>query len=124
MSQESDVDIDSPLSVEEIALIENSGLSVSDRHFLKLLAHCLSCFKEMSNFVESGSLPNEAIRFEWLMMKYKLKRDQAFASVLLEQFGSAAYQLELLAKRNHISPLELKLDHLIEFFQTSEEERN
>ena len=66
---------DSPLSIDEIKRIESINLSNIDRHHLRLLAHCLACFKEMANGVSIGSLPREQDRLNWLLAQPSLKND-------------------------------------------------
>ncbi len=103
----------SPLSLEDIQKIDESGLSNIDRHYLRLLAHCLGCFKSISANSLSGPIPNKADRLEWLMMQSDYINDKAFISAFLEQLDIAASQLERLAKERKMTPLELTIDELI-----------
>ena len=106
----------SPLSLEEIQLIEATGLPGVERHHLRLLAHCLSCFKDMSNCNNSsGDLPKDNIRLKWCLDQPKFAEDRAFVSVLLEQFDVAAQQLEEIAAYMGVSPLQLNIEDLIKF---------
>ncbi len=103
----------SPLTLEDIKKIEETGLPSLERHHLRLLAHCLQCFKEMAKNVATGSLPQEQDRLRWCSEQPSLVNDQAFISVLLEQFSAAGSQLEKIANMISTSPLELTLDDLI-----------
>ena len=105
--------ITSPLSIEEIKLIDATGLPMVDRHHLRLLAHCLASFKTMANDASSGPLPEEQDRLEWLMSQPAFTNEIDFVIVLLEQFSLAGNQLERLAATLNISPLELTLEKLI-----------
>ena len=102
----------SPLSQEEIEQIEKAPFSAIERHHLRLLAHCLACFKSMDND-SNLLLPDENKRLEWFLSQPSLLGETAFVSVLLQQFASAASQLEHLAHELNIPPLQLTLDHLI-----------
>ena len=103
----------SPLSFEDIATIDETGLSIVDRHHLRLLAHCLSCFKEMAKGSSVGALPSENVRLKWLLAQPALTNEREFAFVLLDQLAGVGLQLEKLAAACDISPLELTLEELI-----------
>ena len=103
----------SPLSFEDIQRIDATGLPMLDRHHLRLLAHCLSCFKLMANGSSEQTLPKEDVRLKWLLAQPALSNEREFVFVLLDQLAGAALQLERLAKECDISPLELTLEELI-----------
>ena len=107
--------VDSPLSFEEIERIDATGLPNIDRHYLRLLAHCLSCFKGMANGSNLGFLPEEQDRLKWLLAKPALIDEREFVFALLDQLASAGLQLEKIADQCNISPLELTLQELIDF---------
>ena len=104
---------DSPLSLQEIQLIDATDLSSIERHHLRLLAHSLACFKLMANGVSYGPLPKEEDRFQWLLSKPAINDNKDFVIIFLQQLASAANQLEILADQCGISPLELTLAELI-----------
>ncbi|WP_320666601.1 hypothetical protein [Prochlorococcus sp. MIT 1307] len=104
---------DSPLSLEEIRKIDATDLPMRERHYLRLLAHCLACFKAMAHESSRGALPSEQERLHWLLAQPVLVDESAFANDLLEQFEVAARILEQLANEYRLSPLELTLDELI-----------
>ena len=108
--------VNSPLSMEQIKKIDGSGLSNIDRHYVRLLAHCLGCFKEISKNRESGALPKEEELFAWLSSQPTLMNDKPFISDLLVQLKTARLQLEILAEERKITPLELTFDELINAF--------
>ena len=112
----------SPLSLRDIERIDETNLSTLDRHHLRLLAHCLECFKAMEPKRSLGPLPAESLQLEWCLAQQDLSGDRAFISLLLEQFAVAAIQLEIIAATFNKSPLELNLDHLIQAsFEASRE---
>jgi len=104
----------------DLQIIEKTGLSSLDKHYIRLLAHCLGCFKEMVGKVSIGSLPSPDIRSRWLLSQGNDLIDEYFLNVLLEQFVSAANQLDNIADHFDISPLELTLDYLIQFVKDEE----
>ncbi len=103
----------SPLSNEEIELIESTKLSTLDKHHLRLLAHCLETLRCMANGSLKGSFPSQQNRLNWLEDLNGLKDDQSFIPLLMEQLDVAAIELERIAEQNNISPLEMNLHSLI-----------
>ncbi len=73
---------DSPLSHDEIEKIDKTPLSNIDRHHLRLLAHCLACFKKMDND-SNLLLPHEKKRLEWFLSQPSLVDERTFVSLLL-----------------------------------------
>ncbi len=105
--------LNSPLSLEDLKRIEDTHLPPLDRHHLRLLAHCLACFKNMASGMQLGAFPDQKKRLNWCLNQPILANDNAFVSLLLDQFSSAALQLEKVADDLHITPLELTLQDLI-----------
>ena len=103
-----------PINPKELERIDSSGLPTLERHYLRLMAHCLSCFKQMANGACSGPLPTEQKRMEWFLKQPSLENEEAFRSILLEQFAAAGRYLEQQANTMKTSPLALTLDDLIE----------
>ena len=108
----------SPLIKEDIHLIASTNLSVSEKHHLRMLAHCLQCFKSMSNSSEEGSIPKKEAWLEWCLSNPKMVNDDEFVQILFEQFAGAASQLEKLSGVLQVSPLHLTLKDLISVYET------
>tara|TARA_Y100001968_G_scaffold103088_1_gene93096 strand:- start:256 stop:615 length:360 start_codon:yes stop_codon:yes gene_type:complete len=106
----------SPLSKEDINLIGMTNLSVSEKHHLRMLAHCLECFKSMRRGEEDGSIPAKEVWLEWCLTNPKMVNDDEFVQVLFEQLSGAASQLERLAFVLKITPLDLTLRDLISLY--------
>ncbi len=105
----------SPLSLEEIKRIDQTNLPLLEKHHLRLLAHCLACFKLMSQEESKlNRLPERGDWLKWCLDNPNLKNDKEFLTLLLEQFAVAATQLNTLASKKNIAPLQLCLDDLIE----------
>ena len=107
----------SPLSKEDINLIGSTNLSVSEKHHLRMLLHCLECFKSMSHSNEEGLIPEKEVWLEWCLKNPKMFKDDEFVQVLFEQFSGAAIQLEKLATDLKVAPLDLTLRDLIDAYK-------
>ena len=71
----------SPLSIEEIQKIDSSGLSIMLRHRIRLLAHCLACFKRMNNSSSFGELPSKQDCLNWLLAQPSLSNDRELSLI-------------------------------------------
>ncbi|MBW3041132.1 hypothetical protein [Prochlorococcus marinus] len=109
-----------PLSKEAVNLIASTSLSVSEKHHLRMLAHCLQCFKSMRIENEEGLIPGKESWLEWCLKNPKMFNDDEFVQVLFEQFSGAAVQLERLANRLKVAPLDLTLNNLIDAYEESD----
>ena len=107
----------SPLSKEDINSIALTNLSVSEKHHLRMLAHCLQCFKSMRKNNSGGLLPVKEEWLEWCLKNPIMFKDDDFVQVMLEQFSGAAIQLERLSNDLKVSPLDLTLRNLIDAYQ-------
>tara|TARA_Y100001968_G_scaffold286420_1_gene287164 strand:+ start:143 stop:517 length:375 start_codon:yes stop_codon:yes gene_type:complete len=103
----------SPLSKDDINLIGSTNLSVLDKHHLRMLLHCLECFKSMTNGNEEGLIPEKEVWIEWCLKNPKMFKDDEFVQVLLEQFSGAAIQLGRLSNALKVAPLDLTLSDLL-----------
>ena len=106
----------SPLSKEDINLIALTNLSVSEKHHLRMLAHCLQCFKSMSKQNSRGLLPVKEEWLEWCLKNPVMLNDDEFIQVMFEQFSGASIQLERLANDLKVAPLDLTLRNLIDAY--------
>ena len=111
--------IQSPLSQEDIQLIDSTNLSHLDKHYLRVLAHCLQSFKSMASESVDGALPTKENQIKWLRDLEASSVDESFINVLVEQLDVAARELENMADKYRISPLELTIEHLIGFEKLS-----
>tara|TARA_Y100001968_G_C19037974_1_gene563030 strand:- start:300 stop:659 length:360 start_codon:yes stop_codon:yes gene_type:complete len=105
----------SPLSKEDINLIALTNLSVSEKHHLRMLAHCLQCFKSMKKN-EEGLIPGKEVWLEWCLKNPIMFKDDEFVQVLFEQFSGASIQLEKLSNALEVAPLDLTLTDLIDAY--------
>ena len=107
----------SPLSKEDINLIGSANLSVSEKHHLRMLLHCLECFQSMSQGNKGGFIPEKEVWLEWCLKNPIMVKDDEFVQVLFEQFAGAAIQLERLSKALKVAPLDLTLRDLIDAYK-------
>ena len=107
----------SPLSKEDINLIGFTNLTVSEKHHLRMLAHCLQCFKSMTNANQERLIPGKEVWLEWCLKNPLLFQDDEFVQVLFEQFSGAAIQLERLSNSLKVAPLDLTLKDLIDAYE-------
>ena len=120
MYGQSDGYVDSPLTLQDIQKIDSRNISSQEKHYLRLLAHSLFTFQSISNTLDCPDcnlLPKKEKCLEWLLVKRGFNKEDSFVSVFLEQLDTAAKQLEVLGKHYSVSPLELSLDQLIDFFE-------
>ena len=108
----------SPLSKEDITLIALTNLSVNEKHHLRMLAHCLQCFKSMTKGDAGGSLPLKEEWLDWCLKNPIMFKDDEFVQVMFEQFSGAAIQLERLSNDLKVAPLDLTLRNLIDAYET------
>ena len=108
----------SPLTKDDINLIGSTNLSASAKHHLRMLAHCLQCFKSMSKKNPGGLIPEKEEWLEWCLENPLMLQDDEFVQVMFEQFSGAAIQLERLSNDLKVAPLDLTLSNLIEAHRT------
>ena len=106
----------SPLSKEDINLIGTTNLSASEKHHLRMLAHCLQCFKSMSKEDQRGLIPLKEEWLEWCLKNPVMIKDDEFVQIMFEQFSGAAIQLEKLANDLKVAPLHLTIRNLIDAY--------
>ena len=106
----------SPLSKEEIDLIGSINLSVGEKHHLRMLLHCLECFKSMKKGNDEDWIPGKDAWLEWCLKNPIMLKDDEFVQVLFEQFSGAAIQLEKLSNDLKVAPLDLTLKNLIDAY--------
>ena len=103
-----------PLTREMVEKIDATLLPTLDRHHLRLLAHCLGSFQQMTAPGAYRAIPSKDQQQQWCLQHPLLRDDPQFGNLLLNQFEAAARQLETLALSLNMAPLDLTLDHLID----------
>ncbi len=106
------------LTQNELELIEILEVPNLIRHRLRILAHCLNCFKLMANKSTSGPLPSYKLRKEWCLQHPYLKAEKSFIPIFLEQLDQSGHEIERIAQAKLTTPLELSVKDLIHSFST------
>ena len=107
----------SPLSKEDIDSIALTNLSMGEKHHIRMLAHCLECFKSMGGDNPRGLIPVKEEWLEWCLRNPIMVKDDEFVQVMFEQFSGAAKQLERLSNDLKVAPLDLTLKNLIDAYR-------
>jgi len=113
----------SPLDRPQIERIDATLLPAVDRHLLRLQAHCLATFQQIAMPLKQGPLPTRARWQDWCDDQPQLASDEEFREQLMMQFTVIASQLEELANQLELTPLELKLNDLINNAETNSRQR-
>ena len=102
----------SPLSDEIVKNIDQLNLSIIQKHHIRILAHCLEIFKEITNndmpFFEEDKLLRE-----WCEKQSQKFNDKNFNELFYEQMSLAFNKLNGFALRQGKNLRELELDDLI-----------
>ena len=104
----------SPLSDKDVELIDALNLDTSQKHHLRILAHCLFSMKEIK-FDGSGNFPSNEERLKWC--REFTNSDDQFTKLLLEQINNAVSQLENLSTFINKEPMRMSLDDLVNAFK-------
>ena len=107
-----------PLTKEDINLIAMTDLSVSEKHHLRMLAHCLQCFKSMRQKETGALIPLKEEWLDWCLQNPTMLKDDEFVQIMFEQFSGAAVQLERLSNDLNVAPLDLTLRNLIDAYES------
>ncbi len=102
----------SPLSDEIVKKIEQLNLSIIQKHHIRLLAHCLEIFKEISNDNRSLFEEDKLLR-EWCEKQSQKFNDKDFDQLFYEQMSSAAKKLNFFSQSIEKNFKELDLDDLV-----------
>lgn len=113
----------SPLDRPQIERIDATLLPAVDRHLLRLQAHCLATFQQIAMPLKQGPLPTRDRWQDWCDDQPQLASDEEFREQLMMQFTVIASQLEELASQLELTPLELKLNDLINNAETNSRQR-
>ena len=101
-----------PSNGEIVKKIDQLNLPIIQKHHIRLLAHCLEIFKELSK--DQGCLfeENELLR-EWCYKQSYQFDDEEFTKLFYSQMSSAAKKLNSFSKSIKKNFKELDLEDLI-----------
>ena len=102
----------SPLSNEMIKNIDQLNLPIIQKQHIRLLAHCLAIFKEISKNETSTFNEDELLR-DWCAKQSQKFNDTQFNQLFYEQMSSAAKKLNSFSESIEKNFNELNLEDLI-----------
>ena len=104
-----------------MALLEATVLPALERHYLRLLAHGLRTFQAVGlSAGDSGDLPDRSRIEAWAARQPAMDNDLAFQEVFLEQLSRLLDPLRTIAAPLGIPPLELRMEHLVDWATAQE----
>ena len=102
----------SPLSDEIVKKIDQLNLPIIQKHHIRILAHCLEIFKEISKD-EISLFEEEELLREWCEKQSQKFNDKKFNKLLYEQMFSVAKKLNSFSKSIEKNFDELDLEDLV-----------
>ena len=102
----------SPLNIEIIQEIDNLGLPVMQKHHLRILAHCLQIFKDIS-LDNSFEYQNKNSLREWCDNQSKKFDDKKFSDLFYKQLESTSKKLNTFSKKIGKNIEDLEIDDLV-----------
>ena len=103
----------SPLSFEDALKIQQLPIDPLDKHHIRLLAHCLECFKKIAVDNDLDSMPSSQQISNWCK-KILSNDDEEFFHLFFSQLENASTQLKNIGKEIGKYPLSIDLEDLIE----------
>ena len=104
--------ISNTINLETIQEIDNLDLSIMQKHYLRILAHCLQILK-IINVDNSLEYQNENPLREWCDNQSKKFDDKKFSDLFYEQLESTAKKLSIFSKKIGKNIEDLEIDDLV-----------
>tara|TARA_B100000475_G_C14782030_1_gene223788 strand:+ start:168 stop:530 length:363 start_codon:yes stop_codon:yes gene_type:complete len=101
-----------PISDEMIRNIDKLNLTIIQKHHIRLLAHCLAIFKEISKN-ETTTFDEDELLRDWCVKQSQQFNDQNFNELFYKQMSSAAKKLNFFSKSIKKDFKELDIEDLI-----------
>ena len=112
--------LSSPLSSDAIKNIDKLNLTIIQKHHIRLLAHCLEIFKEISK-EEISVFEEEELLREWCKKQSLRFNDKNFNQIFYEQMSSAAKKLNSFSQAIEKKITDLNLEDLITLVEQNRE---
>ena len=100
------------LNIENIHEIDNLDLTIMQKHYLRILAHCLQILK-ITNADNSFEYQNKNHLREWCDNQSKKFDDKKFSDLFYEQLDSTSKKLSTFSKKIGKSIEDLEIDDLV-----------
>ena len=101
-----------PLNIQTIQEIDNLDLPIMQKHYLRILAHCLQILK-IINADNSFEYQNKNPLREWCDNKSKKFDDKKFSDLFYEQLESTSKKLSTFSKKIGKNIEDLEIDDLV-----------
>ena len=104
--------LSNPLNIQTIKEIDNLDLPITQKHHVRILAHCLQIYKfiKVDNDFEDQS---KNLLREWCDNQSKKFDDKKFSDLFYEQLESTAKKLDTFSKRIGKNIKDLQIDDLV-----------
>ena len=110
--------LSNPLNIQTIKEIDNLDLPIMQKHYVRILAHCLQTLKSI-NAADSSQLIDKKSLREWCDNQSKKFDDKKFSDLFYEQLESTSKKLNTFSKRICKNIMDLKIDDLVLLVQQS-----
>ena len=100
------------LNMKTIQEIDNLDLPIMQRHYLRILAHCLQILKMINKYDSSELCDQNSLR-EWCDNQSKRFDDQKFSDLFYEQLESTSQKLSIFSKKIGKNIMDLEIDDLV-----------
>ena len=100
------------LNIQTIKEIENLDLPIIQKHHVRILAHCLQIFKNIS-MDNSFEYQNKNPLREWCDSQSKKFDDKKFSDLFYEQLESTSKKLSTYSKKIGKNIEDLEIDDLV-----------
>ena len=104
--------LSNPLNIEIIQEIDKLDLPIMQKHYLRILAHCLQILK-IINVDNSFEYQNQNSLREWCNNQSKKFGDKKFSDLFYEQIESTSKKLSAFSKTIGKNIEDLEIDDLV-----------
>ena len=104
--------LSNPLNMQTIQAIDNLDLPIMQKHYVRILAHCLQILK-IINADNNSEYQNKNFLREWCDNQSKKFDDKKFSDLFYEQLESTSKKLSTFSKTIGKSIEDLDLDDLV-----------
>ena len=111
--------LSNPLNIETIQEIDNLDLPITQKHHLRILAHCLQILK-IINVDNRQKYQNKNYLREWCDNQSKKFDDKKFSDLFYEQLESTSKKFSTFSKKIGKSIDDLEIDDLVLLVEQSQ----
>ena len=104
--------LSNPLNIETIQEIDNLDLTIMQKHYIRILAHCLQILKNINEDNTSAYQNKNPLR-AWCDNQSKKFDDKKFSDLFYEQLESTSKKLSTFSKKIGKGIEDLEIDDLV-----------